>query len=322
VVVIEAFIDIMESLTLDDHDPSVIAARKAEAALFKVYGLGAKDHYIPIPGQELKMRISVFGSGEPVLVIPGNTGDVFPLASLLAELKGRRIIALNRPGGGLSEGIDHTRVDIRDFAVKTVVAAMDAFELEKVDIVAHSMGAHWSIWTAMDRPERVRSLTLLGNPGNVMKGKPPLLLRLMMRWPFNHILFRLLKGAGRDKQASTLRLTGSSQETIHSLPKQFGEAYYYFQRLPHYFVSLTSLLRNAAPKIDAMQLATVKQRAQLLLGDKDNFASVATGQTIVTAMPNCRLHVIKDGSHLPWLEKPEECGSLVNDFLGSISYQL
>ena len=144
-----------EALILRDNDPTVIAARKAEADLFAYYGLEANDHYIAIPGQALKMRISEIGSGVPLLIVPGNTGDVFPLASLLAEIKGRRILALNRPGGGLSEGMDHTLVAIRDFAVKDsgVVAALDAFHLQEVDIVAHSMGAHWCLWTAMDRPE-------------------------------------------------------------------------------------------------------------------------------------------------------------------------
>jgi 2-hydroxy-6-oxonona-2,4-dienedioate hydrolase len=306
-----------EALTLRDDDPAVIAARKAEAGLFAYYGLQANDHYIAIPGQALKMRISEVGSGEPLLIVPGNTGDVFPLASLLAEIKGRRIIALNRPGGGLSEGMDHTKIAIRDFAVKTVVAAMDAFNLQKVDIVAHSMGAHWSLWTALDRPDRVRSLTLLGNPGNVMKGKPPLMLRMMMRPPFNRIVFKLLLHSGRDKKPVTLKAAGSSRETIDRLPTVFGEAYYSFMRLPHYFISLTSLLQNAAPPIDAQQLSGIRQRAQLLLGDKDTFASVATGQQIAAAMPDCTLNLIKDGSHLPWLEKPAECGRLINEFLAT-----
>ncbi|MDB5134578.1 MAG: hypothetical protein JWP37_1181 [Mucilaginibacter sp.] len=304
-----------ETLTLDPHHPAVIAARDAEIALYQFYGLQAKDHYIRVPGQNLKMRISEIGVGEPVLIVPGNTGDVFPLASLLAEMKGRRIIALNRPGGGLSEGMDQTEVNIREFAVQTLLAVMDAFGLGKVDIVAHSMGAHWSLWTAMDKPERVRSLTLLGNPGNVMKGKPPLLLRMMMHRPFNKLFFKLIMGADGDKKLTMLKSMGSTRETIDALPKEIGECYYYFRRLPHYFISLTSLMQNAAPNIDAQQLSQVKQPAQLLLGDKDTFASVATGKSIATAMPNCKLHVIEGGSHLPWLEKPEECGRLVNEFL-------
>ncbi len=306
-----------EALTLDHNDPAVIAACNAEISLYQHYGLKAKDHYIPIPGLDLKMRISEIGIGEPVLIVPGNTGDVFPLASLLAEMQGRRIIAINRPGGGLSEGMDHTKVNIRQFAVQTIIAAMEAFNLNKVDIVAHSMGAHWSLWTAMDQPERVRSLTLLGNPGNVMKGKPPILLRMMMSWPFSKIFFNVIMGSDGDKKPSMLKSMGSSQETVDNLPKEIGEAYYYFRRLPHYYISLKSLLENAAPKIDARQLKDIKQPAQLLLGNKDTFASLTIGQSIADAMPDCTLRIIKDGSHLPWLEKPNECGKLVNDFLNN-----
>ena len=132
-------------LTLNDNDPRVIAARTVEQELFDFYGLPAKDHYIVLPDQGIRVRVSEIGSGEPVVIVPGNTGDVFPLASLLAELKGRRIIAINRPGGGLSEGIDHTRVDIRQFAVNTLDTVLEAFKLNTVDVVAHSMGAHWSL---------------------------------------------------------------------------------------------------------------------------------------------------------------------------------
>jgi pimeloyl-ACP methyl ester carboxylesterase len=167
----------------------------------------------------------------------------------------------------------------------------------------------------MDRPERVRSLTLLGNPGNVMNGKPPFLMRLMMRWPLNKIVFKFMKNSEGHNKLSFLKFLGSSRETIDALPKEISKAYYCFGRLPHYFISLTSLLQNAAPAIDAQQLSQVKQRAQLLLGDKDTFASVATGRSIVAAMSSCTLHVIKDGSHLPWLEKPAECGKLINEFL-------
>jgi len=304
-----------EALTLDPNDPAVIAAREAEIELYEFYGLEAKDYYIQIPGQDLKMRISEIGAGVPVLIVPGNTGDVFPLIALLTEIKGRCIIAVNRPGGGLSEGMDHTKVDIREFAVQTLVAAMDAFGLDKVDIVAHSIGAHWSVWTAMDRPERVRSLTLLGNPGNVMAGKPPLLLRVMMRWPFNKMLFKFIVGSEGNKKLTMLKVMGSTWETINSLPKGIAECYYYFRKLPHYFISLVSMMQNAAPNIDAKQLSQVKQPSQLLLGDKDTFASVKTGESIAASMPDCKLHIIKNGSHLPWLEKPAECGRLVNEFL-------
>jgi pimeloyl-ACP methyl ester carboxylesterase len=307
----------MEShpLTLNDNDPSVIAARNAEKKLFDVYQLKPTDHYINLPGQGIKIRVSEFGEGPPVLVVPGNTGDVFPLASLLAEIKGRRILALNRPGGGLSEGIDHTTVNVRQFAVETITTVMDHFNLATVDIVAHSMGAHWSLWTVMDRPERVKTLSMLGNPGNVMKGKPPLLLRLMLLPPLNRLFFKIMLGPEGDFNLNMLKAMGSNKELIARLPPELGEAYYYFKRLPHYLISFSSLMKSAPASIDARQLATIKQPAQLILGDHDTFASVKVGQSIVDAMPSCRLHVIKNAGHLPWLEEPEECGGLIGEFL-------
>jgi 2-hydroxy-6-oxonona-2,4-dienedioate hydrolase len=72
------------------------------------------------------VRISEFGEGPPIIIVPGNTGDAFPLASLVAGSAGRPVIAVNRPGGGLSEGIDHRTVDIRRFAVLDATLRMRA----------------------------------------------------------------------------------------------------------------------------------------------------------------------------------------------------
>ncbi len=304
-----------EPLTLDDRDPAVIAARNAERELFGFYGIDAKEHYVFLPDQGIRIRVLEIGSGEPLVIVPGNTGDVFPLASLLAELKGRRIIAINRPGGGLSEGMDHTTVDIRDFAVKTLDTILESFGLENVDVLAHSMGAHWSLWLAMDRPKRVRSLTMLGNPGNVMKGNAPLLLRLISKSPLNKLLFRILLSTNKNKAPRSLKMMGHSPETISKLPPSFRDCYFYFRLLPHYLISLTSMMENSAPKIDEQQLKHVLQPTMLILGTRDNFASVETGKQIVAALPQGTFRAIDGAGHLPWLENPAICGKLVQNFL-------
>ena len=302
-------------LTLSDNDPNVVVAREAEQQLFQYYGVQAKDHYIDLPGYGIKVRVTEIGSGEPVAIVPGNTGDVFPLTSLLAELKGRRIIAINRPGGGLSEGIDHNTVEIRSFAVFTLQTVLDAFQLKNIDVVAHSMGAHWSLWLAMDRPAYVRSLTLLGNPGNVMKGKPPLIMRLISKPPLNKLLFKFLIPSDKSKALRSLRAMGHSSETISRLPEAFADCYYYFRILPHYLVSAMSLMENVAPKIDAAQLQQVKQPTLFLLGSKDTFAPVETGKQIAAAIPDCQFQVIPGAGHLPWLENPQVCGGYINGFI-------
>jgi len=58
------------------------------------------------------LEVTEVGKGDPIVMVPGNTGDAFPLIPLIAELRGKRIIAINRHGGGLSEGMNHSKVDI------------------------------------------------------------------------------------------------------------------------------------------------------------------------------------------------------------------
>jgi 2-hydroxy-6-oxonona-2,4-dienedioate hydrolase len=53
----------------------------------------------------------------------------------------------------------------------------------------------------------------------------------------------------------------------------------------------------------------------LLLGSRDTSASEETGKSVVATLPDGEFHVINGAGHLPWLEKPEECGSLIKDFL-------
>ena len=76
-----------------------------------------------------------------------------------------------------------------------------------------------------------------------------------------------------------------------------------------------SLMENVAPKIDEQQLKQIAQPTLFLLGTNDNFASVATGERIAAAVPNCEFHTIPDAGHLPWLENPEACGDIINSFL-------
>ncbi|MES2061004.1 MAG: alpha/beta hydrolase [Bacteroidota bacterium] len=303
------------ALTLNNNDSRVIGARNAEQQLFDVYGLQATERYLLLPEYGIHVRVSEIGKGEPLIIVPGNTGDVFPLASLLAEFPDRRIIAINRPGGGLSEGMDHNTVDIRIFAVTTLETVLNHFNLKNIDIIAHSMGAHWSLWLAMDRPGLVRSLTLLGNPGNVMKGRPPLLLRLISKPPLNKLFFKLLMPADKSKVLRSLKAVGHSSQTLNKLPKELADCYYAFRLLPHYMISLISLMENVAPKIDEEQLKHVKQPALFILGTKDTFCSVETGKQIADAMPDCRFKIIPEAGHLPWLENPGECGDLIKEFL-------
>lgn len=311
------------ALTLEENDPRVAAALHAEQRLFDYYGLKAKTHSIRLARSGIRIRATEVGAGKPVLVVPGNVGDVFPLAPLMAELTGRRIIAINRPGGGASEGIDYRTVDFREFAVETLTCVLDAFALDRVPIVAHSIGGHWSLWLALDRPERVSALTLLGVPGNLVSTSPPFALRLLSVPLLNRLLYGLVTPRKPGQALSGLSFMGHAPETLARLPEAMAECYYAFQQLPHYRTASLSLmervnrLQGSRPEIllSAQQLLCVRQPAQFLWGANDPFGSIEVGRKISQILPSATFHAIQGGGHLPWLDDPVMCGRLTRDFL-------
>jgi pimeloyl-ACP methyl ester carboxylesterase len=139
---------------LDQDDPRVIAAQQAERRLYDHYGLEPAHHPVSLPRLGLRVRPTEVGSGPPVLVVPGNTGDGFLFAPLLPHLPGRRVIVLNRPGGGLSEGMDHTTIGFRDLACYTLstwTAWASTGSLSSPTPWA-ATGASGSHWTGRIRP--------------------------------------------------------------------------------------------------------------------------------------------------------------------------
>ncbi len=301
-------------LTLSHNDPKVINARNAENDLLKHYNLEAKEHFIALPESNFRVRVLEIGEGKPLVIVPGNTGDAFVLASLIAELKGRKIFAINRPGGGLSEGMDHNSVNIREFAHQTLDFIVESLGLKNVDIVAHSMGAHWSTLFAMEHPDKVKKLALLGNPGNIMGGKPPLAIRILGTPPFSKLAMRFMIPKRKKDALKTLTIMGHSKEFVATLPDELANAYFNFQHLPHYIISSTSLLQNMIPEIKADELIKLQQHTALFLGTKDNFLTQEKGQKMVAAMPNGQFYSILNSGHLPWLENPELTGKMILNF--------
>ncbi len=235
----------------------------------------------------------------------------------MAELKGRRIFAINRPGGGLSEGMDHTTVNIREFAHQSLNVILEELDLKNVDVVAHSMGAHWSTLLAMEHPDKVRKLILLGNPGNIMGGKPPLAIRIIGTPPFTKLAMHFMIPKNKEKALKTLTMMGHSKEFVAALPEELANAYFKFGHLPHYVISSTSLIQNMIPEIKAEDLANLQKPTALILGTNDNFISQEKGEKIVAAIPNGTFYSMDNSGHLPWLENPKLIAKMILDFFKS-----
>ncbi len=164
---------------VNQEDPRVAAAADAERRLYDYYGLEYQAHYIDLENPDLRVRALEVGSGPPLFLVPGGPGESFHFVPLMAQMKGWRILTFDRPGAAMSDAVDHREVDLRHFAVETLTAVMDYFELEEVPVVASSMGGLWSLWLALDEPERISKMVQFGCPALILGTSAPLPMRVM-----------------------------------------------------------------------------------------------------------------------------------------------
>lgn len=307
---------------VDPDDSRSRMALEAERRLFAHYGLDYKVHSVEMDEPGLRLRVLEVGEGPPLLMVPGGAGDAQFFAPLMAHLRGWRMIAINRPGGGMSDAVDHRRVDVRQLAVRTIETVADAFALEGVPIVCNSMGGLWSFWYALANPDRVSSMVQMGCPALALNTSAPFLLRLMGVPGIRRLILPNMRPADVDGALDGLRFQGSRQEDIQRMSRVLAEAFYAFGNLPTFLetwktlIAAVSTITGANPRyqLRAEELRRVQVPVLLIWGDRDPFGGLEVAREVARVLPNATLHEMPTG-HLPFLDKPEETGALVRAFL-------
>ncbi len=120
---------------------------------------------IETPGDRPDLAVRVVGAGiaesgePPVLLVHGMGGDHTTWRAVAGALagRGRTVIAVDLRGHGRSGHSPHYRLD--DFR-DDLAHVLDILEVDRADVIGHSLGAHSVLRLAMAQPERVRRLVL------------------------------------------------------------------------------------------------------------------------------------------------------------------
>jgi pimeloyl-ACP methyl ester carboxylesterase len=308
---------------IDLDDPRSKNALNAEQRLFEHYSIDYKSHYIEMDELNLRLRVLEVGEGPAVLMVPGGAGDAFIFAPLMAQLTGWRLIAFNRPGSGLSDGVDHRQVDLRQLAASSLRSVADAFDLDHVPIICNSMGGLWSFWYTLAHPDRVSSMVQMGCPALILNTSAPFFMRLLGVPGINRFIAPNMQPKSIDTTLDGLRFQGSSQEDIDRMPRAAADAAYHMYQLPTYLdtwkslVAVVATVRGANPRyqLRADELERIEQPLQFIWGEKDVFGDLDVAHQAARIIPNAQLHKMQTG-HLPFLDQPQACGSLIREFLG------
>ncbi len=94
-----------------------------------------------------------------LILVHGAGGSHLHWGAAVRNLHNANVYALDLPGHGRSEGPGHGT--IADYAA-FVVAFMDALDIQQAVIAGHSMGGATALTAALNHPQRVAGLLLVG----------------------------------------------------------------------------------------------------------------------------------------------------------------
>ncbi|WP_293634160.1 alpha/beta hydrolase [Polaromonas sp.] len=147
---------------------ATVVGAAATAAWVAVRARRAERHnppageFIDIDGVDL--HFVARGEGPPVVLIHGNTvthAD-FIASGLMDRLaRNHRVIAFDRPGFGHSSR-PRDRLWTPAAQADLLIAALERLGIERPVVVGHSMGTMVAVAMALDHPESVRRLVLIG----------------------------------------------------------------------------------------------------------------------------------------------------------------
>ncbi len=298
--------------------------RAAETAAYATYGVVGREQLVSVDtgAGQVSVRLTLFGpehSEQPPVLLLHGIGSVTVLAApLLAHLPGRRVIALDWPGHGLSGPcVLAAKTNIRRHAVTTIKALLDQLGIDKVDVVGHSLGGQFALYAGLDLPDRVRRLALLGAPGAGFGGVKPLLAMVIAAVPrLGPLLLSRRLNESMFVRTSEMALGKGALDAVPAGLVTAGTLIAHRPGVPDSLASFfRALLRGRSVRTGVAlifdELGTLTQPALLVWGDQDVFLAPTGAASSITSIRDCHLLRLLDAGHAPWLQHDALVGAAV-----------
>lgn len=240
-----------------------------------------------------------YQSGEgrlPIVLVHGAGGQRLSWPAEIRRLAGYRVFALDLPGHGRSGG--HGQQSAQGYA-RAILDWMEALELRQAVFVGHSMGGAIALSLALDLPEAVLGLGLIG-AGARLRVRPDILESLASEVTFQAAVRMILSASFSPSTPSRLvELAGARlAETRPS-------------------VLLGDFL--ACDGFDVMErVADVRQPTLVLCGAEDQMTPPRYAQFLAARIPGARLEIVPEAGHMVMLEQPRRVAGALKAFLDAI----
>ncbi|MCU4753788.1 alpha/beta hydrolase [Halobacteria archaeon AArc-curdl1] len=258
--------------------------------------------------------------GPPIVLLHGGGIDDSQLSwheTIPRLARTHQVYAIDWPGYGDSRGhIDHTVPAYVDL----LEAVLDALDLEEVTLVGLSMGGAIALGYALEQPNRVARLALVGSYGLGPRVPVGSVWKTLAMIPGVNDLGWAAVGSTRE---SALMGLSSVVATPSSLSDEFleafrtratqagsGQAFEAFQRNE---ISI----KGAARTDFTAELSTLEVPTLLVHGEKDPLFPVVWSRRAATTIPDATLEVFDNCGHWVPIEHPVRFNDRLGTFLES-----
>ncbi|WP_185152031.1 alpha/beta fold hydrolase [Chryseobacterium vaccae] len=261
---------------LGDNNALMFDSRNNTFHYETYYGYNpVKGKYITMPDGK-KIYCEIYGQGEPLLLLHGNGDSINTFKNQIPEFaKYYQVIAIDTRGQGKSTDNDTESFNYQIFE-KDLEEIIRQLQLQKVSIVGWSDGAITGMLYAMEQPEKVHKLVLMGANLN------------------------------SSEEAVTSKILFQTRKDIDRLKKQNDPKNRTTIKL------LEMILKE--PNIPASELSKIKAETLVMAGEKDLILEKHT-QLIAQNIPHSELKIVKRENHFLPDENSVLFNSIVLEFL-------
>jgi pimeloyl-ACP methyl ester carboxylesterase len=280
----------------------------ARLALFESYGFEASTRWMSTDDGVRTYAIVREGAGRPCVLLHGGLSQAGEWAQVAGRLSGPVVIP-DRPGWGLSDRRHLTPTTFRARQSAWLLALLDGLGLDKVTLVASSIGGYVGLAFAHDHPARVHELIIIGAPAGLARTPMPMFARLMGAPVVGPLMARMKIS---DPEVNRKRVFVNLVAHPERIPVPVLQSDIDAMSLPgagregFQLMHAMSTLRGFRPEVlIASELSGIRTTTRVLWGEHDSFIPVDIGRALTSSMPDATFEAVPDAGHCIHLELPE-----------------
>ncbi len=254
-----------------------------------------------VKAHDIELYFEESGEGDPIIFVHGWMEDYSMWSSQIEYFsREHRVIAYDQRGHGRSDKPE------KGYSMQTLSDDLYSFtqnlNIERFTLTGHSMGGMTAMVFALDHPEKISKLILIGTDA-----KSTLSLRIML-WTLLHVL-----------PYSTFA-EGSDIKYFKPTEKMKKEAAERALRTPRY--AAYECFKEFCINYDIRdRVSGIKMPTLIIVGDKDNLTPIKLSQYMNRQIKGSKLIIIPDSKHMPMIEKPEKVNAIIDEFINDVGHK-